>query len=64
MTSFLAGAATLPSSRREGIVERLRHLVVIVPGIGGSVLAAEDEAVAWGKGLRTLASAVVSPVRI
>ena len=45
-------------------MERLRHLIVIVPGIGGSVLATEDEAVAWGKSLRTLASAVVSPGRL
>lgn len=41
----------LPCCHRggEGIVERLRHLVVIVPGIGGSVLATEEEAVAWGR---------------
>lgn len=45
-------------------MERLRHLIVIVPGIGGSVLAAEHEAVVWGRGLRTLASTVVSPGRL
>ena len=45
-------------------MERLRHLIVIVPGIGGSVLATEHEAVAWGRGLRTLASTVVSPGRL
>jgi pimeloyl-ACP methyl ester carboxylesterase len=45
-------------------VERLRHLVVIVPGIGGSVLATEDEATVWGKGLRTLTAAMGSPGRL
>lgn len=39
----------------------LRHLVVVVPGIGGSVLTAPDGTPAWDVTLRALAHAVVNP---
>ncbi|MGH3615869.1 MAG: hypothetical protein ACRDRK_25395, partial [Pseudonocardia sp.] len=39
----------------------LRHLVVVVPGIGGSVLTAPDGTPAWDVRLRSLAHAVVDP---
>lgn len=42
-------------------MERLRHLVVVVPGIGGSVLAAPDGTTAYEVGRRTLAKRLLSP---
>jgi hypothetical protein len=45
-------------------VERLRHLIVIVPGIGGSVLVTRDEAVVWGRGRRHLAATLAWPERL
>ena len=45
-------------------MERLRHLIVIVPGIGGSVLVTRDEAVVWGRGRRHLAATLAWPERL
>src|SRR5262249_24862569 len=43
--------------------EPLRHLIVIVPGIGGSVLADDSGAVVWGN-RRALSVTVVRPERL
>lgn len=40
---------------------RLRHLVVVVPGIGGSVLETVDGSPVWGQGRGALAGALVDP---
>jgi hypothetical protein len=45
-------------------VERLRYLVVIVPGIGGSVLETPDSETVWGERRRELAKAAVRPERL
>jgi pimeloyl-ACP methyl ester carboxylesterase len=45
-------------------VDRLRHLIVIVPGIGGSVLVTRDEAAVWGRGRHDLAAALARPGRL
>jgi Lecithin:cholesterol acyltransferase len=45
-------------------VTRLRHLVVVIPGIGGSVLETESGVSVWGPGLRGLAGALVDPARL
>ncbi|MGH3999533.1 MAG: lipase/acyltransferase domain-containing protein, partial [Pseudonocardiaceae bacterium] len=43
---------------------RLRHLVVVVPGIGGSVLKTAGGSLVWGHGLGALAGALVDPSRL
>ncbi|HSV66516.1 MAG TPA: hypothetical protein VLJ59_11495 [Mycobacteriales bacterium] len=43
--------------------DRLRHLIVIVPGIGGSVLEDETGGVVWGT-RRGIAGSVASPSRL
>jgi pimeloyl-ACP methyl ester carboxylesterase len=45
-------------------MERLRYLVVILPGIGGSVLEAPDGTVVWGEGKRALARTAIRPERL
>ncbi|MDQ3151886.1 MAG: hypothetical protein M3R63_09250 [Actinomycetota bacterium] len=45
-------------------VARLQHLVVVIPGIGGSVLEAADGSPIWGQGGRQLAGALVDPTRL
>jgi hypothetical protein len=45
-------------------VNRLRHLIVIVPGIGGSVLVTPQEATAWSTGRRVLAQTLAWPERL
>jgi Lecithin:cholesterol acyltransferase len=45
-------------------VARLRHLVVVIPGIGGSVLETPSGVSVWGSGLGGLAGAVVDPARL
>jgi Lecithin:cholesterol acyltransferase len=45
-------------------VARLRHLVVVIPGIGGSVLETPSGVSVWGQGLRGLAGALVDPARL
>ncbi len=45
------------------MLERLRHLVVVVPGIGGTVLAAPDPVV-WDGGLARLAGSLLGPSRL
>jgi Lecithin:cholesterol acyltransferase len=47
-----------------GNVDRLRHLIVIVPGIGGSVLATREAATVWGRGVGHLAATVAWPERL
>lgn len=42
---------------------RLRHLVVVIPGIGGSVLE-RDSAPIWGAGMCNIARALVEPERL
>src|ERR1022692_2671235 len=44
------------------MVERLRHLVVVVPGIGGSVLVTPERAV-WDGGVVHLAASLLRPSR-
>lgn len=39
----------------------LRHLVVVVPGIGGSVLTAPDGRSAWDVTVRALTHVVIDP---
>src|ERR1022692_2573195 len=45
------------------MVERLRHLVVVVPGIGGSVLVTPERAV-WDGGVVHLAASLLRPSRL
>ena len=45
-------------------VARLRHLVVVIPGIGGSVLETLDGTPAWGQGRRALVGAALNPTRL
>ncbi|WP_327682266.1 lipase/acyltransferase domain-containing protein [Kitasatospora sp. NBC_00458] len=43
---------------------RLRHLVVVVPGIGGSILQTPRGAVEWNQSRRRLAAALTRPDRL
>ncbi|MBV9011069.1 MAG: hypothetical protein JO272_03285 [Pseudonocardiales bacterium] len=43
---------------------RRRHLVVVIPGIGGSVLETASGVAVWGPGLGGLAGALVDPARL
>ncbi|HET8684800.1 MAG TPA: hypothetical protein VFM54_23450, partial [Micromonosporaceae bacterium] len=45
-------------------MEPLGHLVVVVPGIGGSVLEGPDGGAGYGQGLRQLAASVGWPERL
>ncbi|MGH4022218.1 MAG: lipase/acyltransferase domain-containing protein [Pseudonocardiaceae bacterium] len=43
---------------------RLQHLVVVIPGIGGSVLEAADGSPMWGQGRRQIGGALWDPARL
>ncbi|MBA2694291.1 MAG: hypothetical protein H0U62_00225 [Actinobacteria bacterium] len=43
---------------------RLRHLVVVIPGIGGSVLETVGGSPVWGQGLSGLVKPLVDPARM
>lgn len=43
---------------------RLRHLIVVLPGIGGSVLADPDGTSAWDLSARVVGSTVIDPERL
>jgi hypothetical protein len=43
---------------------RLRHLVVVIPGIGGSVLQTSSGKPLWGQDRRRLAGSIIDPGRL
>lgn len=47
-----------------GVRPRLRHLIVVIPGIGGSVLADDGGKSLWGPGILGIGGSVLGPERL
>lgn len=51
-------------TRTGALVARLQHLVVVIPGIGGSVLETVSGSPIWGQGLSGLVKPLIEPARL
>lgn len=61
MRSGLFLAIDFPAGRSGDALESLRHLVIIVPGMGGSVLEDTDGRLVWGHSRGSIPRALLSP---